>query len=176
MRSIHRSGSIDRIKICGLIFILLITFLGCTQFEQGVFTPWPEAETLLRRESAWLGGDGAYTVNLGEGRILWLFGDSFIDSARWGSRRQSILVRNSIAIQNGPNPAAAEIEFYWRMQGSEPAAFFHKTGEAWFWPGGGIYLHNKLLIFLMDIRPEENDFGFDILQKTSHFIRANINL
>jgi hypothetical protein len=46
-----------------------------------------------------VGGDGASSVDLGDGRILWLFGDSWIDPAGPGVRQGARMVSNSVAIQ-----------------------------------------------------------------------------
>src|SRR5262245_28716220 len=49
--------------------------------------PWPEAAARFRSQgSSWLGADSAYSVDLRSGRVLWLFGDTFVDPARDGSR------------------------------------------------------------------------------------------
>jgi hypothetical protein len=38
--------------------------------------PWPEADALFRGDAHWVGGDGCYSIDLGDGRVLWTFGDS----------------------------------------------------------------------------------------------------
>ena len=123
---------------------------------------WEEADKIFRSDSHWLGGDGAISVDLGHGRVLWLFGDSFIDLSGSGERRTSDLVRNSIAIQTGYDPTNAEIQFYWRMKGTKPAAFFSLVGDYWFWPASGIMIGKRLLIFLMEIKTAGNILGFEV--------------
>ena len=74
---------------------------GCAQpaLPRVRASTWPEADRLFRGDLRWVGGDGAYSVDLGNDRILWLFGDSFIAAASGdGSKR---MVRNSVAIQTG---------------------------------------------------------------------------
>lgn len=123
---------------------------------------WEEAGKIFRSDSHWLGGDGATSVDLGHGRVLWLFGDSFIDLSGSGARRTSDLVRNSIAIQTGYDPANAEMQFFWKINGSKPADFFSLAGDHWFWPASGIMIGKRLLIFLMDIKSAGNAFGFEV--------------
>jgi len=65
---------------------------------------WEEAEKIFHCDPRWLGGDGATAIDLTAGRVLWLFGDSFIDVSGTGSRKSSALARNSIAIQSGYDP------------------------------------------------------------------------
>ena len=122
---------------------------------------WEEAENIFRSDSHWLGGDGATSVDLGHGRVLWLFGDSFIDQSGYGARRTSDLVRNSIAIQTGYDPINAEMQFSWKMEGAKPAAFFSLAGDQWYWPASGIMIGRRLLIFLMKIKTARNALGFE---------------
>ncbi len=124
-------------------------------------TRWVEAEKLFRSDPRWLGGDGATSVDLGNGRVLWLFGDSFIDLSGSGSRRLSDLVRNSIAIQTGYDPTRASMTFCWKMNAGKPEAYFARAGENWFWPASGIMVGKHLLIFLMEIKTAKNELGFE---------------
>jgi len=73
---------------------------------------WPEAEMLFKRDRYWLGGDGAYSLILGPGRVLWLFGDSFIGNGSSRDRKDAGIVRNTIAIQKGCDPAVSSAAFY----------------------------------------------------------------
>jgi len=123
--------------------------------------PWPEADALFRADPTWLGSDDAYSIDLGDGRVLWLFGDSFIATGRMNHRIQSEMIRNSVAVQSGYDPSTASMAFYWRTQDGEPRSFFPEEDEVWFWPGHGIVLEGKLLIFLMAIRSSSEGLGFE---------------
>jgi len=123
--------------------------------------PWPEADALFRSNSKWLGSDGAYSVDLGNGRTLWLFGDTFISRSFLNSRRLSTMIRNSVAIQSGYDPSTASIEFYWRTQNGNPLSFFPEDNDTWFWPAHGIALEDKLFIFLMATCSTSEGLGFE---------------
>lgn len=123
--------------------------------------PWPEADALFRAEPKWLGSDGAYSIDLGKGRVLWLFGDSFIATSEKSIRSESVIIRNSVAIQSGYDPATASMQFYWRTREGEPRPFFPEDDDVWLWPGHGIVLEDKLLIFLMAIRSSSEGPGFE---------------
>ena len=74
----------------------------------GALESWPEADQLFRHDPSWIGGDAAYSVDLGGGRVLWLFGDSFIAKSPARSRADASFIRNSVAIQSGSaDPSAA---------------------------------------------------------------------
>jgi len=122
---------------------------------------WEEAEKIFHGDPRWLGGDGATAIDLGQGRVLWLFGDSFIDTQSTGSRSLSALARNSIAIQTGYDPSTADMKFYWNTKDGKPAAFFAPKGDTWYWPASGIMLGKHLLVFLMEIRTSQNMLGFE---------------
>src|SRR5450755_1316872 len=109
--------------------------------------PWPEASVLFRGDSTWIGGDGAYSVDLGGSRVLWLFGDSFIATSSARSRSASYFIRNSVALQTGYDPTHAFIRFYYGMQDDHPRSFLPEDGKYWFWPGHGIRLGDRLLLF-----------------------------
>jgi hypothetical protein len=123
-------------------------------------TPWPEADRLFRSDPRWLGADAAYSVDLGRGRVLWLFGDSFVARKAGDTRRQSRMARNTVAIQEGYDPSTASIHFYWRETGS--GSFFPDEGRNWFWPIHGIRIGNSLLLFFSIVKPAgtPGPFGF----------------
>jgi len=128
-------------------------------------SPWPEADRMFRHDPFWTGGDGAYSIALGGGRILWLFGDSIIDPSGHHSRKSAgvKMIANSIAIQNGSNPSTATIQFYWKTApDGKPAAFFPDAGKDRFWPGHGIRIRDRLLLFLMKVRTTTSGLGFEV--------------
>ena len=51
--------------------------------------------------------------------------------------------------------------FYWRTEDGEPGSFFPEDGETWFWPGHGIALEGKLVVFLMATRASSEGLGFE---------------
>jgi len=112
--------------------------------------PWAEAEGLFHRDPRWLGADAALTIPLGSGRTLWLFGDTFVATSRANVRSESVMVRNTVAIQDGADPRNSAIVFGWREKpDGSPASFFPEHGQRWYWPGHGIRLaEGPLVIFL----------------------------
>ncbi|MEA3470633.1 MAG: DUF4185 domain-containing protein [Thermodesulfobacteriota bacterium] len=161
-----------RIRRFCLIFAILLCLVSCClktpafNLEKTTFTisgePWPEADRLFRGNDHWLGGDGASSIDLGSGRVLWLFGDSFINQASSGDRRDAAIIRNSIAIQEGYNPSTASVKFYWHTKDGKPSSFFAEGASHWYWPGDGIRINDTLVIFLMDVCEGKNELGFDV--------------
>lgn len=123
---------------------------------------WREADRLFRGDRHWIGADGASSVDLGDGRTLWLFSDTWIDGSGKGSRRGATMVSNTVAVQTGTNPAAATIRFYWgRGNDGAPAAIFPDRGDERHWIGSGVRVGDRLVIFLGRIRATNTGLGFE---------------
>ena len=124
---------------------------------------WPKSDMLFQRDRHWVGGDGASSIDLGHGRVLWLFGDSWIDPTGRASRNGAMMVSNALAIQRGYDPSSAEAEFFWgTSDDGAPGAFFPDGDDRRFWPGSGVLVGGKLLIFLMEVRPASDGLGFAV--------------
>lgn len=109
-------------------------------------------DALFHQQPRWLGGDAAYTIDLGDGRVLWLFGDSFIATSPALVRSESTMVHNSVAVMTGDDPASATMQFAWR-DGAPPDAFFAEDGDDWFWPNGGVRVPGgPLVVFVSEVR------------------------
>src|SRR6266566_1987805 len=65
----------------------------------------PAFTEFFRRTSGWTAGDGALSIPLSDGRILWLFGDSHIDDFDPKTETTPCLfqVRNAGLIQDTKN-------------------------------------------------------------------------
>jgi hypothetical protein len=126
---------------------------ACGAPPPAVAEPWPAADNLFQRDPRWLGGDAVYSVDLGDDRVLWLFGDSFVAPDGLRDRRTSTMVRNTIAVQRGRDPARATIAFHWRTAGGKPAPFFANDGALGCWPLHGVRVPGgPLLLFQTLVR------------------------
>jgi hypothetical protein len=115
-------------------------------------TSWTEADQLFHQDPLWLGADGAFSVDLGGSRSLWLFGDTFIATSAASLRSQSAMPRNTIAIQDGSDPTTATMRFFWGTDAAgKPASFFPNGVETWVWPGDGIRLASGPLILFLSV-------------------------
>jgi hypothetical protein len=122
--------------------------------------PWPEADALFHQDPQWLGADGAYSTDLGGGRVLWLFGDTFVATSSAGDRSQSTMVHNTVAVESGTDPSRSSIAFRWGTTAGKPDAFFPGTGEDWFWPGHAALVEGRLVVFLSRVAPSSGGLGF----------------
>ena len=132
--------------------------------EQPCFaaSEWREADRLFRGDRYWVGADGASSVDLGGGRTLWLFSDTWVDPSGGGSRKGARMVSNTVAVQSGIDPASATIRFYWgRGSAGGPAALFPDRGDERYWIGSGVRVDDRLVIFLGRIRTTTAGLGFE---------------
>ncbi len=133
-----------------VVLIACCAFPGCRgSVPAGSASQWPEADALFHSNPQWLGSDGAYSVALLPGKTLWLFGDTFVATSPQNVRSESKMVRNTVAIQTGTDPALATAAFAW---GDGPASFFPDGADQWLWPLHGIRVANTLVLFFSNVK------------------------
>lgn len=129
--------------------------------------PWPEADAMFRTHDQWVGGDGAYSVQCGADRAVWVFMDSLVNGEAGAPRTDATFINNSVAVQEGLDPATARMRFFWGGDDGKPDSFFPRQGEDYLWPGNLVVLDDALLISLMRVRhrdwkPTGNEDPHDI--------------
>ncbi len=117
--------------------------------------------SFFRNDKFWRGADGAATIDLENGKILWLFSDTFIDTAGTALRSNSVMINNSLAIQEGNELGKSKLNFFWKGKKNHPKSFFELPGKTWFWTGHGIVLNGKLVIFLFEEKSTSEGLGFE---------------
>jgi len=123
---------------------------------------WHDADRLFHGDLHWRGADVASTVPLGDGRILWLFGDTWIDPSGRGTRTGARMVSNSVAIQSGTDPSNASVAFYWgRGADGAPAAFVPDRAGERLWFGNGTRVDDRLVLFMGRIVSTNTGLGFE---------------
>ena len=103
-------------------------------------------DLFTRRDGGWTGGDGTRSVPLPDGRILWLFGDTFLGAVRPDrSRPQAApMVRNTFVVQSGDTLVTLH-----GGTAAFPQAFVRPQEKgSWYWPSDGLVEGNRLLVFL----------------------------
>lgn len=126
----------------------------------------PELDRMFRNCSPWIGGDAADSVALGGGRILWLFGDSYLGSEEGARRKIVTMIRNALAIQEGTAPERPRLRFFTGDSLRQPRAFFRPDKKEWVWPcRGGLRTAAGLYVFLPRFRlvtRRPDGFGFEM--------------
>ncbi|TDB81691.1 hypothetical protein [Micromonospora sp. KC721] len=90
----------------------------------------------------WTGGDSTYSVKLPDGRIIWLFSDTWLGPLNDNGTRPTTapLVNNTFVVQNGNN-----LTTYHGGTAGAPRAIMGPTSTTtWFWIGDGHLSGGKL--------------------------------
>ena len=154
-----------RPALCGiLLWLFCCTSLAAPPCSKLTLTtrPWVAADQLFRQDRRWLGGDGAASVPLPSGDVLWLFGDSFVEPSGSGQRDRATLVANTIAIQHGRNPAVATMAFFWRLHKGLPAPYFPAAPGHRLWPTAAVAVGGKVLVALVESCCHDDALSFRI--------------
>ncbi len=128
-------GAMSGIRRHTLLVVVLCLLTTCVSAPRQA-EPLPEWDARFSRTDGWTGGDGAFSVDLGD-RILWLFGDTWIGPVIDGAHHGARIVRNTIAIQRGDTLEFIEREF-----------FAPRGSTGWMWPLSGFRAGGKLHILL----------------------------
>jgi hypothetical protein len=134
-----------------------------------IATPSSAQEAKARAEAkffpykqAWLGADSAYSIPLGRGKSVWLFGDTFVEIPGHAPRNlEAGFIRNSIAISTCVEQNC-KFEYYWPGIGTtHPQTMFALPGADWFWPlDGFVYKHTLYIAFVQMKAEGSGAFGF----------------
>jgi hypothetical protein len=151
-----------RIILLGFVWLTI----ACVRAPHLTVEPLPRYDAVFDRTDGWIGADGAYSTPLRAGRILWLFGDTFVGTVRSGRRVDAALVNNSIAVQTGEFPADVLLRFYTGGVEGAPGPFFESPdGRGWLWPYHGVLTPGGLFLFLMQIERSQHPggLGFELI-------------
>jgi len=102
-----------------------------------------------RRSSAGLtGGDSALSTRLPDGRVLWLFGDSFIGGLRSDGTREvdAPLIRNAVVVEDGDC-----LTTMYRGDRVAPREYLPASNSpqhSWYWPNQPFVRAGRVLLFL----------------------------
>ncbi|MFC4116359.1 hypothetical protein [Nonomuraea zeae] len=112
--------------------------------------------------NGWTGGDSTYSARMPDGRILWLFSDTFLGPLNAdGTRPTSApLINNSFVIQNG-----SQLTTVHGGTAAAPKALMPPPdGTHWYWSGDGFIVGNRLQVIFQKYRREGTGampFAFD---------------
>jgi len=118
-----------------------------------------------RYGNGWTGGDGAISYKLPDGRSLWMWGDSFLDTVYPDRHRKVIgFIHNQLTTTNS---VGGDFKTYYGGTKKNPLPYFQSTGDKYYWPCFA-FMNNdntKVYVFLDKIKPngEGGSFGFDVL-------------
>lgn len=131
---------------------LMLLASGCAtplRSEHAERACWPS----FPYQQGWLGGDGAYSIPLANGRSLWLFGDTFVGAPGAVDRTGAVFLHNSAGISTCHPDGRFEIAYHWgvRDDGTPRALFERGDASRWWWPFGGFVRGDRLYVGLLEV-------------------------
>ncbi len=98
-----------------------------------------------RYGNGWTGGDATYSTPLPDGRVVWMFGDTFLGTVKSDrSRSGAPFIRNSFMIQEGD-----EMVTIHGVEDGDPAALLKPANpEQWYWPLDATVFGNEFQMML----------------------------
>lgn len=101
------------------------TAIGATKsaYWDSVFT---------RYGNGWTGGDVAASYKLPDGRLLWIWGDSFLDTV-YANRQRPVVgfIHNQVTTMN---PNGGDFTTYYGGTKRNPLPYFEANGNTFYWP------------------------------------------
>jgi hypothetical protein len=116
------------------------------------------------RTKGWTAGDGAFSIQLSDGRVLWLFGDSHVDDYENSSKTIPCLfqVRNAGIAHQRTDLTNAQT-FIGRGPGFKSWFKNPVNEKEWFWPLSGFQKGKIIWVYLSSLRQtgEGGMWGFE---------------
>lgn len=117
------------------------------------------------------GGDGTYSVELPDGRTVWIFGDTFLGSVNPDGTREKqtpLYARNTFVVQDGDSMTTlfrGDLQDYASLvipPPEEPGGELLPEDSVWFWPGDGYVDQDTLYVFMSEfIKRDTGMWGFE---------------
>ena len=116
------------------------------------------------QSDGWIGSDVCHSIDLGNEKILYLFGDTLIGKSFNQIRSKDFnMINNSVGIMTLNKKAPVNISFHWKNDNGARSIFKQPQNLIgdFLWPTNGIIYDDSLYIFCMAVNSTP-DFSIDI--------------
>lgn len=121
-----------------------------------------EATNFFKRTEGVIAADGAISIPLSDGRVIWLFGDSFIDHYDSVSKTVPCIfqVRNSALLQPSNNWQWQQTKILLSKEPGAKGFLINKPDSTFIWPGCGFQLKDTVYIYCHTMKNVKEGLGF----------------
>ena len=114
---------------------------GCWNDDLTVFEDCHYNLLFTRYGNGWTGSDATYSVPLANGKILWMFGDTFLGTVKADRTREPTgLLRNTLVLQEGDH-----LTTHFTGPSNNPRAFVSpQQADEWYWPLDATTYENEI--------------------------------
>lgn len=121
----------------------------------------PQVTAFFKRETGWIAADGAYSFPLGNGKVLWTFGDTFTNDydPKTGTVPCLFNVRSCAMLQPVNNWDWHKTE---TILNPAKSSLFHSdtTANHFNWPAAGFALKDTAYVFCFNMKNVSTGMGF----------------
>lgn len=160
--------SFIEMNIFKFVLTLIILFSSTIIVGQGI--PDSSFNTMIRTENGgWVAGDATYSIELPDGRTLWLFGDSFIGVVNPDSSLQpgSHMIRNCALIQEEMTCTAI---YNGTFEYPEDFVETLNPDTTWYWPEHGLVENDTLKIIFSEFGPGDGTPGWNFAYRNAWLV------
>jgi len=152
---------------CAVLLVLASVSADAAPAPLKVLSTKPASEwnALFAGPTGWIGGDGVFSVPLGNDRVLWLFGDTLYGRVDGRRRVDAVMVNNSLAITGRTPAGPVEFPAFRNDKQALRSALVPPTGPGWYWPISATLVEGRLVVFAVRIDKSEEPgvFGFRMI-------------
>lgn len=135
-----------------IFFLFFAPNLIQSQSRDGGVFDTTYTEYFRLNSGGWTAGDATISVPLPDGRVIWLFGDSYTVAVNLQNNTLPCLfqVRNCFMVQNATDPASFKTILDTTSTGVNMTTFKLRSNDtSIFWPGHG-YVHNDTVYIFLE--------------------------
>lgn len=152
------------------LVLLCLLLASCSTLPGIAYAP-PSGSALclpsFPDRDGWYGGDGAYSIDLDDGRVLWLFGDTFVSDQEGRQDRvdMKVVLGTTLAVSTCGADGQFRIRYFLKKDKGEFVSSFGEGEEEWLWPQDPFRVGQRLYVPLLSVQADprvEGPFKFRI--------------
>ena len=134
-----------------------------------------EWTAFFQRTNGWVAGDGAFSIPLSDGRVIWLFGDSHVNDFDPHTKTLPALFQVRSAAMIHPKEQLTHDATKLLNAPANHNMFEHPEGRKfWFWPQAGFERDGAVYIYLTSLKPRGKPGNFDFQTSGRYLVKLSL--